>query len=695
MARRRAKKYSYLFPFLISLVVLSFLVAGYFLTRSPQKSKAVTTLRLGIMSDSSSDEYRADDNRAGSTAYEQTTLSWVELLARYRSVDVGAWGINRGLPRRTGFEYNWARSGATSGSLISQGQHTGMATQVSQGLVDLVYLSIGGNDFAYYYTDAQSIYNGTLSGDALTSKINGVVANITTALDTVLNASPTIKVIVATIPDMGNNPTFQAQYPDPVKRQRVTDAIKLSNTGVRAMLASRPRATLFDVEPLTQEVLAMVDQQTGMATIGGVDINFAVSGDSPDHAILGDGIHSGTVFGAVFLNELLPYINTVAGTSIAPLTDSEMLRYAGIIPADVITLTKSVSSGADDVNEQGSKFSTSGSIPLGGDANNYSGFRFSNVAIPANAQIYQAYIEVYSPTSSWISVNYRMWGEATGNSSPFTSSSKPSLRVPTESWLPYSPEVHWSANTWHKLPIVTPIVQEIVNRSDWQSGNAMSFVTRGLGTKFATTNIRSTDQNASQAPRLVIQYVSSGQPVPTYDPSPVPTASPITLPSPIPTPFEIPSPTPEIPSPTPVPTPLPTLIPSPLPTVTPTPVPTATPSAKTVRLVAKPNGTTQNYTIFDGIVENNATTTEVTSARFTYSSGWTASGTSGVNNSAFRYAVSAGPSVTFTTTATSLQIQTAMHPQVGSIDVYVNNGYLFTFNGNASALTYVTFGIPL
>ena len=39
---------------------------------------------IGVISDSNSDEYRADDNRGGD--YAATTLNWVEQLVRYRGV---------------------------------------------------------------------------------------------------------------------------------------------------------------------------------------------------------------------------------------------------------------------------------------------------------------------------------------------------------------------------------------------------------------------------------------------------------------------------------------------------------------------------------------------------------------------------------------------------------------------------------
>src|SRR5690606_10358105 len=72
----------------------------------------------GVLGDSNTDEYRAESNIGGGTAYAATTLNWLELLAddlgqdspalNNRGLNFGAWsGTSRGEPRRRGFEYNW------------------------------------------------------------------------------------------------------------------------------------------------------------------------------------------------------------------------------------------------------------------------------------------------------------------------------------------------------------------------------------------------------------------------------------------------------------------------------------------------------------------------------------------------------------------------------------------------------------
>ena len=111
-------------------------------------SSIAAPIHLGIMGDSNSDEYRADDNNRGST-YASTTLNWVEQLQRYRGIDIGPWGNWSGT-RRSGYEYNWALSGATAEDVVNTGQATGLAQQVAAGRINTVVLYVGANNFAIW-----------------------------------------------------------------------------------------------------------------------------------------------------------------------------------------------------------------------------------------------------------------------------------------------------------------------------------------------------------------------------------------------------------------------------------------------------------------------------------------------------------------------------------------------------------------
>ena len=72
-----------IFKTVISLLctfVLFFFFAFPFSDSFTFSAHAQTLTRLGVVGDSSEDEYRAEDNRAGGTQWETTTLSWTELL---------------------------------------------------------------------------------------------------------------------------------------------------------------------------------------------------------------------------------------------------------------------------------------------------------------------------------------------------------------------------------------------------------------------------------------------------------------------------------------------------------------------------------------------------------------------------------------------------------------------------------------
>ena len=101
---------------------------------------------LGVMGDSLTDEYAEE-------TYDYAR-NWLEQLTLFRAINTGPTAAEAGQPggtwgepRRTGYEYNWARSGATSTTLLTDGQHTGLAALVAPEGISHVVLAIGSNDF--------------------------------------------------------------------------------------------------------------------------------------------------------------------------------------------------------------------------------------------------------------------------------------------------------------------------------------------------------------------------------------------------------------------------------------------------------------------------------------------------------------------------------------------------------------------
>lgn len=300
------------------------------LTSSPPMFTAAPTVEpaagFGVLGDSNTDEYRADDDRGGE--YAATTLSWVELLVSRRGLKFGPWG-SWGEPRRSGYKYNWARSGATTHDLIASGQHTGLARQVADGEVSYVFVFIGGNDFAMWNGTYDEIYDGRLSGGALQAKIDSIVADLTTAVDTVLSAGE-VDMVVVTIGDAGIAPDTIASSPEPAKRQRVTDAINQVNARITEMAAARG-VVAVDVYSLLAALGPQLDSN-GNLRLGNEQIALFAKGNEPHNGRLGDGAgHPGTVVSAYMANILfIEPFGTHYGLNIAPLNDAEILESAGL-----------------------------------------------------------------------------------------------------------------------------------------------------------------------------------------------------------------------------------------------------------------------------------------------------------------------------------------------------------------------------
>jgi hypothetical protein len=279
------------------------------------------------MSASTLDEYRGTDNRGGQ--YAEFTFNMAEQLVLLRGFNLGEWG-DWEEPRRTGFAYNWARSGAKSNSLISQGQHTGVAEQVKAGEVTFVVIFIGANDFnpAVGHT-YQQIYDGSMSDEQVQNKVNQAVADVTLATDTVIEAGA-LGVCVFLFPHWNLDPAIEQLFPDDAGRQRVEDAIDAINESIKAMAGERG---ILSVDPnvYVLELMSQLDEN-GMLNVGGELIDFYTPGNEPHHARLDDKSgHAGTVVSGLMANAyFIEPLNTAYGLNIPPLTEEEILSLAGI-----------------------------------------------------------------------------------------------------------------------------------------------------------------------------------------------------------------------------------------------------------------------------------------------------------------------------------------------------------------------------
>ena len=268
---------------------------GLGLERLECRTLLSVTSGLGVMGDSAT---------AGSSV-----TKWPGMLQTYEGLNFGG----AGLP------YNFAVGGATSGSVLSGGQDTELAAQVSAGNVTLGMILIGNND---YGAQLNQIATGTLTGAALTSFQNTIVSNIETATNTVLAAKPQ-GFILGSVPDITFEPISASLDTNPTEKARVENSISAVNSQLIAYAAARgiPYLNFYGLAGALGGVTQIV--------VGGVPISLVNTGTDP-HDFFLDTVHPGIVGDAIIANLWMAAINKGYGTNLPLFTDQQILGFAGL-----------------------------------------------------------------------------------------------------------------------------------------------------------------------------------------------------------------------------------------------------------------------------------------------------------------------------------------------------------------------------
>jgi len=130
--------------------------------------------------------------------------------------------------------------------------------------------------------------------------------------------------------------------------------------------------------------------------------------------------------------------------------------------------------------------------------------RFNNISIPRAATIQNAYVEFEVDETGSEATSVTIQGQASDNAPAFTTSTgNISSRVRTTAQVAWNNIPAWTAvNAKSQTPNISSILQEIVNRPGWASGNSIVIVINGTGRRTA----ESYDGEIPAAPRLVITY---------------------------------------------------------------------------------------------------------------------------------------------------------------------------------------------
>ncbi|MEK7165627.1 MAG: hypothetical protein AAB874_02365, partial [Patescibacteria group bacterium] len=159
-------------------------------------------------------------------------------------------------------------------------------------------------------------------------------------------------------------------------------------------------------------------------------------------------------------------------------TENKSAQSAALTPPSHPGTAFQISSGADDVNEDGNNFDVSGKTVWVGDGEssgkNYMGLRFTNITIPQGVKITSAKFDMYNEKPAWINMDFKVFAEASDNSQTFSTTSKPSTRQLTSSSIDHHSNSEWKVSGWQEFEDISPNVQEIVSRPGWKSGNRLA-----------------------------------------------------------------------------------------------------------------------------------------------------------------------------------------------------------------------------
>lgn len=206
---------------------------------------------------------------------------------------------------------------------------------------------------------------------------------------------------------------------------------------------------------------------------------------------------------------------SAAGTYVLRLTADDGALTAGDEVTIVVnapstggTLDKRVAARSDDAEEaaSGSVDLSSSDLELVTDrtVQQTVGLRFTGLAIPPGATITSAWIQFTADEAQSVNTSLAISAQASDTAPTFTTA------VGNVSARPRTGAVTWSPAPWtlnaagadQRTPDLSALVQEVVSRPGWASGNALAFIVSGTGHRTADAY----DGGSAVAPLLHVEY---------------------------------------------------------------------------------------------------------------------------------------------------------------------------------------------
>jgi len=180
-----------------------------------------------------------------------------------------------------------------------------------------------------------------------------------------------------------------------------------------------------------------------------------------------------------------------------------------------VTESVRVSANNDDAEENVSNGNMDrGSNDLDIDNTKIIGMRFRSVDIPQGATINSAYIEFEADEADNGTTNLVIYGQDADSPNQFSNGNRNiSNRTQTSASVSWSPSAWNSVNGLHQTSEIKSIIQEIVNRSGWSSGNNLVLMIEpgsGCSSNSCRRVAESRNGESDAAPLLVVDYSVGG-----------------------------------------------------------------------------------------------------------------------------------------------------------------------------------------
>jgi hypothetical protein len=171
------------------------------------------------------------------------------------------------------------------------------------------------------------------------------------------------------------------------------------------------------------------------------------------------------------------------------------------------TISKRVSSSYDDASEKsdGEMKRTEDHLHIG---DKMVGVRFRDLGIPQGATITSAYIQFTADKDKDGTAKVTIYAEDEDDADQFGSSdddiSDRDKTSNSENWT----TADWDEDDTHNTPDLSDLVQEVVNRTGWTSGNDMVFILDDISGHLDASSYNS---SSSKAPLFVVSYKTGSQ----------------------------------------------------------------------------------------------------------------------------------------------------------------------------------------